>query len=444
MKKCPLALIVDDEPDILELLELTLVPMEIDCQKAASLAEAGKRLQQHSFNLCLTDMRLPDGDGIELVRRINQDYPETPVAVITAHGNVETAVKALKSGAFDFISKPVDLWALRNLVKVALKLPISYPKRERRIRYRLLGESAPMQAVRSQIAKLACSQAPVYISGESGTGKELVARLIHEQGPRAAGPFVPVNCGAIPDALMESEFFGYEKGSFTGATRDQVGLFQAADGGTLFLDEVADLPLSMQVKLLRAIQERAVRPIGSQQEIPIDARILCATHQNLALLVKAGEFRQDLFYRLNIIELPVPPLRERASDIPSLAEHILNRLAAINQIVSPRLTPAALERLQGYSFPGNVRELENILERALILCEGGVIDAKDLLLSRVEWANIPQSLAGGPLENRLEDVERQAILQALERTYYNKTAAAKLLGITFRALRYRLKKLELE
>jgi two-component system response regulator PilR (NtrC family) len=444
VSKRSLALIVDDEPDILELLALTLVPMEVDCQKASSLAEADKQLKQHAFDLCLTDMRLPDGDGIELVRRINQHYPATPVAVITAHGSVETAVEALKSGAFDFISKPVNLRALRKLVEVALKLPLSYPKKERRTRHQLLGESAAMRAVRSHIAKLARSQAPVYISGESGTGKELVARLIHEQGPRSEGPFVPVNCGAIPEALMESEFFGHEKGSFTGATRDKIGLFQAADGGTLFLDEVADLPLSMQVKLLRAIQERTVRPIGSPKEVAVDTRILCATHRDLVPLVKAGGFRQDLFYRLNVIELSVPPLRERASDIPQLAGHILSRLAASNQRVCPQLTPAALERLQGYSFPGNVRELENILERALILSEAGVIDSKDLHLPKAELASTPESLAGGSLEDRLEEVEKQAILQALERTYYNKTAAAKLLGITFRALRYRLKKLELE
>jgi two-component system response regulator PilR (NtrC family) len=435
---------VDDEPDILELLELTLAPMKVACQKASSLDEAGKRLQQHSFDLCLTDMRLPDGDGIELVRLISQDYPATPVAVITAHGSVETAVEALKSGAFDFISKPVNLRALRKLVEVALKIPLSYPKKERRVRHLLLGESAVMRTVRSHIAKLARSQAPVYISGESGTGKELVARLIHEQGPRSEGPFVPVNCGAIPDALMESEFFGHEKGSFTGATRNKIGLFQAADGGTLFLDEVADLPLSMQVKLLRAIQERAVRPIGSQREIAVDARILCATHRDLVPLVKAGDFRQDLFYRLNVIELSVPSLRERAGDIPQLAEHILGRLAAANQTACPRLTPAALEKLQGYPFPGNVRELENILERVLILCEAGVIDSKDLHLPGRGLASTLESPAGGSLEERLEEVEKQAILQALERSYYNKTAAAKQLGITFRALRYRLKKLELE
>lgn len=444
MKERPLALIVDDEPDILELLELTLTPLGVACQKAVDLAEARQCLQQHSFDLCLTDMRLPDGDGIELVRLISQHYPETPVAVITAHGSVETAVEALKSGAFDFISKPVNLQALRNLTQAALRLPLRYPQRERRTRHRLLGESAAMRAVRSKIAKLARSQAPVYISGESGTGKELVAKLIHEQGPRLEAPFVPVNCGAIPNELMESEFFGHKKGSFTGATHDKRGLFQTADGGTLFLDEVADLPLPMQVKLLRAIQEKSVRPIGSEKEISVDVRILCATHKDLAVLVKEGGFRQDLFYRLNVIELPVPPLRQRASDIPQLAEHILSKLAGINQIACPKLTPDALEALQVYPFPGNVRELENTLERAMTLCDSEIIEAKDLHLPKAEPPSTPTSLPVGSLEECLEGVERRAILQALERTHYNKTAAAKLLGITFRALRYRLKKLELE
>lgn len=443
MRTSPLALIVDDEPDILALLELTLTPMGISCHKAASLKEANQCLQRQVFHLCLTDMRLPDGDGIALVKHINQAYPQLPVAVITAHGNVEAAVTALKSGAFDFISKPIDLGILRNLIKTALKFPPPYPKKERRTRHQLLGESSPMRGVRAQIAKLARSQAPVYISGESGTGKELVARLIHDQSSRSSGSFVPVNCGAIPDSLLESEFFGYEKGSFTGAHRDKAGLFQSAEGGTLFLDEVGDLPLVMQVKLLRAIQERAVRPIGSLQEIPVDVRILSATHQDLALLVKRGEFRQDLFYRLNIIELPLPPLRSRSADIPDLTAHILQRLAANNHTACPQLTPQALAKLQAYSFPGNVRELENILERALILREGELIQAEDLQLPTAN-PTPASTLIPHFLENRLESVEKQAILHALEQTGYNKTAAAKLLGITFRALRYRLKKLELE
>lgn len=444
MTSRPLALIVDDEPDILELLELTLEPMGIACRKASSFAEACQQLQQHTFDLCLTDMRLSEEDGIQLVKLIGQHYPATPVAVITAHGSVEAAVEALKSGAFDFISKPVNLQALRSLVNTAIKVSLSYPQKERRTRYRLLGESASMRAVRARIAKLARSQAPIYISGESGTGKELVARLIHEQGPRSEEPFIAVNCGAIPYELMESEFFGHKKGSFTGAGSDKEGLFQAADGGTLFLDEVADLPLPMQVKLLRAIQEKAVRPLSGQKEISVDVRILCATHQNLAGLVKEGRFRQDLFYRLNVIDLPIPALRERLGDLPLLAEHILNKLAASSQLPCLRLSTAAMQSLQTYPFPGNVRELENILERAFILCESEIIDAKDLDLPPVKAAGAPSSLSSGSLERRLEDVERETILQALEQTRYNKTAAARILGITFRALRYRLKKLELE
>ncbi|CAB1277037.1 sigma-54-dependent transcriptional regulator [Candidatus Nitrosacidococcus tergens] len=444
MNKSPIVLVVDDEPDILELLDLTLMGMKINCQKAMNFIEASKHLKANSFNLCLTDMRLPDGSGLDLVKLINQDYPQIPVAVITAYGSVETAVEALKSGAFDFISKPLDVKSLRNLVKMALKMPFA-PLQKAKGNYQLLGESSTMEAVRSKITKLACSQAPVYISGESGTGKELVARLIHRQGPRASGPFVPVNCGAIPESLMESEFFGHEKGSFTGASRDKEGLFQAAQEGTLFLDEVADLPIQMQVKLLRAIQERAVRPIGSQREVPVDVRILCATHQDLSQLVNEGKFRQDLFYRLNIVELQVPPLRERAKDIPVLAKHILTQLALRGNHACPQITPSALEKLQSYPFPGNVRELENILERALVLHEGGIIDARNLHLPKdTSWPDKLHSLGEASLERHLEDLEKQAILRALEQTGYNKTAAARLLGITFRALRYRLKKLNLE
>lgn len=440
----PLALIVDDEPDILELIELTLKPMGIACRRAVSFTEACERLQQQAFDLCLTDLRLPGKDGIQLVKLIGRRYPDTPVAVITAHGSMEAAVEALKSGAFDFISKPVKVEILRNLVNTALKAPLTYPRKDRRTRHRLLGESPPMWTVRSKIAKLARSQAPVYISGESGTGKELVARLVHERGPRAEGPFVPVNCGAIPPELIESEFFGHKKGSFTGAGSDKTGLFQAAAGGTLLLDEVADLALSMQVKLLRTLQEKAVRPVGEQQEVSVDVRVLSATHRDLAELVKEGRFRQDLFYRLNVIELPVPALRERTGDIPQLAGHILNKLAAGSRIPCPRLTAAAMESLQAYPFPGNVRELENILERALILCESETIDREDLEFPAARAAGTPPSMSGHSLEEHLEEVERETILQALERTRYNKTAAARALGITFRALRYRLKKLELE
>lgn len=448
-----LALVVDDEPDIRELLELTLGRMGIDSHAAENIAQAHALLGKHTFDLCLTDMRLPDGNGIELVEHIQKNHASLPVAVITAHGSMELAISALKAGAFDFVSKPVDLHVLRNLVSAALKLSEqssqAYPVRERRSRHILLGESAAMQTIRATIAKLARSQAPVYISGESGTGKELIAHLIHDKGPRADAPFVPVNCGAIPEHLMESEFFGHKKGSFTGAAGDKDGLFQAAHGGTLFLDEVADLPLHMQVKLLRAIQEKAVRPVGAQKETPIDVRILCATHKNLAALVKDGAFREDLYYRLNVIELHAPNLRERREDIPLLAEHILEKVTrqagAGNE--APMLSRQAIQTLQGYSFPGNVRELENILERAVTLCEGNIIQAADLHLPQhaaekaVPAAPAPVS---GALEPYLDTLEKDAITKALEQTRYNKTAAAKLLGITFRALRYRLKKLEME
>ncbi len=447
----PLALIVDDEPDIRELLELTLGRMSVDTRAAACLADAQRLLGEVRFDLCLTDMRLPDGDGLQLVETIQQHYPELPVAVITAHGNMETAVQALKAGAFDFVSKPVDLQVLRNLVNGALRLA-QYPERDRRTRDTLLGESAIMQTVRSTIAKLARSQAPVYISGESGTGKELVANLIHAKGSRGDKPFVPVNCGAIPSELMESEFFGHKKGSFTGAVSDKQGLFQAADGGTLFLDEVAELPLHMQVKLLRAIQEKAVRPVGEQKELSVDVRVLSATHKDLARLVEAGDFRQDLYYRINVIELKVPSLRQRREDIPQLAEHILSQLCANQGIEPPQIRPEAMEALQRYAFPGNVRELENILERALTLCDGEHIMTDDLALPKLDPAEQPEANLdqpppppqGVPLEDYLEQIEKQAILKALDQTHNNKTAAAKLLGITFRAMRYRLKKLGLE
>lgn len=431
------ALVVDDEPDIRELLQLTLGRMSISTHTAPNLAQARTLLGRHHFDLCLTDMRLPDGNGIELVEYIQRKAPETPVAVITAHGNMDSAVAALKAGAFDFVSKPVDLPMLRNLVNSALKLATPVQPETQG----LLGDSAPVQAIRATIAKLARSQAPVYISGESGSGKELAARLIHGQGPRRDAPFIAVNCGAIPEQLLESEFFGHKKGSFTGAVADKPGLFQAAQGGTLFLDEIADLPLYMQVKLLRAIQEKAVRPIGAQKEVPVDVRILSATHKDLGALVKQGSFRQDLYYRINVIDLHMPALRERAEDIPLLARHFLQRLAAQNGTPVATLTPRASEALCRYPFPGNVRELENILERALTLHEGKAIDVQDLRLPDHTRHQGQEQL---PLEDELDSVEKQRIAKALEQTRYNKTAAAKLLGITFRALRYRLKKLGLD
>jgi len=435
----PLALIVDDEPDIRELLEITLQRMDIDCSVAADLADARSRLRQRDFDLCLTDMKLPDGDGLDLVTHIQHNYPYLPVAVITAHGNMEIAIEALKRGAFDFVTKPVDLTVLRGLVTTALKLSEQHAEST----HQLIGESDAMRATRATITKLARSQAPIYIGGESGTGKELVAKLIHEEGPRANSPFVPVNCGAIPHELIESELFGHKKGSFTGAVADKPGLFQTADGGTLFLDEVAELPLGLQVKLLRAIQEKSIRPVGSQTEIPMDVRILSATHKDLDGLVKEGHFRQDLFYRINVIEVRVPPLRERREDIAPLVDHILNRLAGSMGVTKPSLDDAAWVALLAYPFPGNVRELENILERAMTLCEGNLVRVPDLRLP--DTAEPASAAAEGlKLEPYLDQVEKQRILDALEQTRWNKTAAARRLGISFRALRYRLEKLGLQ
>ncbi len=440
------ALIVDDEPDIRELLEITLGRMKLDTRSARNVKEAREWLAREPFDLCLTDMRLPDGTGLDLVQHIQQRHAEVPVAMITAYGSLDTAINALKAGAFDFLTKPVDLGRLRELVATALRLR-SGETTEGPVDTRLLGESPPMKALRNQIQKLARSQAPVYISGESGSGKELVARLIHEQGPRAEKPFVPVNCGAIPSELMESEFFGHKKGSFTGAIEDKQGLFQAADGGTLFLDEVADLPLAMQVKLLRAIQEKAVRAVGGQQEVVVDVRILCATHKDLAAEVAAERFRQDLFYRLNVIELRVPPLRERREDIPLLADTMLKRLAEGSGLPAARLSLEALDKLKCYRFPGNVRELENMLERAYTLCENDQIQADDLRLADAAPAGESgeASLAQiDNLEDYLEEIERKLIMQALEETRWNRTAAAQRLGLTFRSMRYRLKKLGID
>ncbi|TNF34053.1 MAG: sigma-54-dependent Fis family transcriptional regulator [Gammaproteobacteria bacterium] len=450
-------LVVDDEPDIRELLELTLNRMGLDTHTASSYQQALSLLDtSRPFDLCLTDMKLPDGDGLALIEHIQAHHPKLPVAMITAYGSMDTAIAALKAGAFDFVSKPLELPRLRKLVDFALSLADT-----RQIgsagESRLTGNSSAITAVREKIGKLARSQAPVYISGESGSGKELAARLIHANSSRSDGPFVPVNCGAIPGELMESEFFGHRKGSFTGAHADKQGLFQAADGGTLFLDEVADLPLAMQVKLLRAIQEKAIRPIGSAQEVPIDVRILSATHKDLSAEVQAERFRSDLFYRINVIELQMPSLRERQEDIPQLAQSILTKLA--DQSASPpiRMDASALKALQGYPFPGNVRELENILERASTLCEGNTITASDLNLGS---QTIPASTDSTPgsstmdhalpergnhsLEDYLEQIERKLITDALESCRWNRTAAADKLGISFRALRYRLKKLGIE
>lgn len=440
-------LVVDDEADIRELLSMTLSRMGLETHCAASTGEAFALLETNSYDLCLTDMRLPDGDGLGVLDHVAKHYPSVPVAVITAHGSTENAVAALKAGAFDYLAKPVSLNQLRTLVRSALKLP--QPGQGRRVNEspetppdypQLIGESTLMQATRQMIDRLARTQAPIHVTGESGSGKELAARLIHLKGSRQEGPFIAVNCGAIPENLMESEFFGYRKGAFTGAAADRDGFFQAASGGTLFLDEVADLPLQMQVKLLRAIQEKKVRKVGSTGEEQVDVRIISATHRSLGDEVKGGAFRQDLYYRLNVIELRMPSLREMREDIPFLAAAILKRQAGDRD--PPQLTPAALQDLQIYDFPGNVRELENALERALALTTGAEIDRADLQLVPTERDEITSpDVSGLPLQERLDLVEKKAILDALAQTHYNRTAAAKLLGITFRALRYRMERL---
>jgi two-component system response regulator PilR (NtrC family) len=442
----PAVLIVDDEPDLCELLSITLQRMDLSPRTANTVALAQRMLKTEQFDLCLTDMQLPDGDGLELVEWIQQYCPSVPVAVITAHGNMETAVRALKLGAFDFVSKPLDLAGLRKLVATAIKMSGDKDSDTSVFGPRLLGASPAMQHMREMIARVARSQAPVHIFGESGTGKELVAKLIHESGPRRDGPFVPVNCGAIPTELMESELFGHKRGSFTGAVSDKKGLIQSAEGGTLFLDEIADLPLHMQVKLLRVIQEKAVRPVGEQLEVAVDVRVLSATHKNLSQLVAEGKFREDLFYRVNVIELRVPSLRERPEDVPELAEAILRRLGRRMKITPPMLAKDAVAALESYGFPGNVRELENILERAITLSTSGEVRAGDIELRSVPGGAplSSNSQNGGALGDHLEDIEREAILKALEQTRYNKTAAAKALGMTFRALRYRIKKLGIE
>ena len=442
----PAVLIVDDEPDLCELLSITLQRMDLSPRTATNVAAAQRLLKTEVFDLCLTDMQLPDGNGLELVEWIQQYCPNVPVAVITAHGNMETAVRALKLGAFDFVSKPLDLAGLRKLVATAIKLSADTDGDTGVFGPRLLGASPAMQHMREMIARVSRSQAPVHIFGESGTGKELVAKLIHESGPRRDGPFIPVNCGAIPTELMESELFGHKRGSFTGAVSDKKGLIQSAEGGTLFLDEIADLPLHMQVKLLRVIQEKAVRPVGEQAEVAVDVRILSATHKNLSQLVAEGEFREDLFYRVNVIELRVPSLRERAEDVPELADAILRRLGRRMKMTPPTLGKDALAALQAYAFPGNVRELENVLERAITLSTSGEVGAADIEL-RASPGGAPapaNATNGGALGDHLEDIERGAILKALEQARYNKTAAAKLLGMSFRALRYRIKKLGIE
>jgi two-component system response regulator PilR (NtrC family) len=457
-------LIVDDEPDILELVTITCARLGLGTRRAQNLAEAKQHLSEAHFDLCLTDMRLPDGNGVDLVRFISEQDPSCPVAVLTAYGNMDTAVAAMKAGAFDFVSKPVDLQVLRGLISSALKLnhekTVASADTSGSI---LVGDSALMRETRSLIAKLARNQAPVFITGESGTGKELAARLIHSQGPRRDQPFVPVNCGAIPAELMESELFGHRKGSFTGAVSDKDGLFQVANGGTLFLDEIADLPLPMQVKLLRAIQQKSVRPVGSPTEVEVDVRIISASHCNLESAVEQGRFRHDLFYRIKVIELTMPPLRDRPEDIPPLADAILQQIAEHSEVAHKHLSAEALSALQTYPFPGNVRELQNILERASALADGIGLGPDDLQLPSQSARHTPAGhtpagheaepdaptapstaeLEARPLEDRLDAIERRAILDALDATHWNRTAAAKRLGMTPRSLRYRLSKLGL-
>lgn len=471
----PRILVVDDEADLRELLEITLLKMGLDVDSSATVAKARELLAQHQYALVLTDMRLPDGLGLELVREVNANHKNTPIAVVTAYGSAENAVVALKAGAFDYVTKPVVLEDLRIMVRSALKLldaPAVAQERGGSNGSRLIGDSPAMQALRAQIARLARSMAPISITGESGSGKELAAREIHAQSSRASKPFVAVNCGAIPEALMEAEFFGYRKGAFTGAAEERDGFFQAANGGTLMLDEVADLPLAMQVKLLRAIQERRVRKIGATSEEPVDVRIISATHQDLARCVETGKFRQDLFYRLNVIELQLPPLRERLGDLPLLCESVLARLAGPDQQAA--LGQGVLETLQAYPFPGNVRELENVLERALAFANDGVIEVQDLQLKAARPveapaamppvaalalpppaaapvhmpAPAPASTHEEPLPNNLPEylsqIERDIIQRALNQTQFNRTQAASLLGISVRQLRYQMQKLGIQ
>jgi two-component system response regulator PilR (NtrC family) len=444
------ALIVDDEPDIRELIAITLARMNVDSLEAGTVAEARVLLSTNDFNICLTDMRLPDGSGIELVRTIQSEAPALPVAVITAHGNMDSAVEALKAGAFDFVSKPVDLHVLRALVTSALRTaraPEGQGDGAGAVQT-LIGDSSAIAEVRAKVARVAKSQAPAFISGESGTGKELVARMIHDLGPRSSGPFVPVNCGAIAPDLIEGELFGHKKGSFTGAHADRIGLFAAADGGTLFLDEVGDLPLPMQVKLLRAIQEKRVRPVGAQDEVAVDVRIVSATHRALAAMVAGGQFRQDLFYRINVIELAVPPLRERREDIHAFVRYFVERIAATFGESRPVISASALARLESHDYPGNVRELENILERAVALCDGVSLEEDDLgfpsTTPTIESGVHVLSWDGQRLDDYLAMVEISAIESALEEVDGNKSAAARSLGLRLGALRYRMQKLGME
>lgn len=449
-------LIIDDEPDIRELLYITISRMGFECNTVGTVNDALKALKNNSYHLCLTDMNLPDGNGLEIIKYIQQNHSEIPVAMITAYASVEDATTAMKYGAFDYISKPIELDELRSLITSALKAPVIDQKNALSDRLQLIGKSAVITELSSKIARLARSQAPVFICGESGSGKELAARLIHTNSNRFDASFIAVNCGAIPLELVESELFGHEKGSFTGANEKKRGLFQAADGGTLFLDEIADLPKNTQVKLLRAIQEKSIRPVGANEEIPVNVRIISATHKDLQNEVANGTFREDLYYRINVIELRVPSLRERMEDIPALSDYFLQNLSSRYELPLATLSKDALKKIQTYNFPGNIRELENALERAFTLCEKSIIQAHDLVLSNIIQAtsastsmikteeHIDITQAMGDFEGFIADIEKQILQYALEQTRWNKTAAAELLGISFRTIRYKLKKLGIE
>ena len=444
----PVALIIDDEQDLLSLLSITLRRMGVESLKAGNVAEAKSQLDRKSFDLCLTDLRLPDGSGMEIVKYIQENYSDTPVAVITAFGDPKTAVEALKLGAFDYIAKPIEVEQLQAIIESSIRLSDASAQTESS--RTLLGDSEEMNKIRALINKVARNQAPVHIHGETGTGKELIARLIHENGPRASNPFVAVNCGAIPSELMESEFFGHKKGSFTGAFADKKGLFEAANGGTLFLDEIAELPQDLQVKLLRTIQEKTVRPVGEVSERPIDVRLISATHKDLQDMIEKDQFREDLYYRVNVIPISAPSLRERPGDIPVLAEHFVKLISEKIGVSAPSISQEALKMLTNHKFPGNVRELENLLERTLALHEGESIDVEDIDLPQssrtMKGASTATSVVemDGPIDEHLVRIEKKLIKDALKRSGGNITAAAELLGTTFRSLRYKIKKLDIE
>ena len=452
-------LVIDDEPDLRTLYELTLLREGYRVEAAGDLAQARALLKDRHFDAVITDMRLPDGLGLELLREMVSLQRSERCVVITAHGSAENAVEALKAGAFDYLTKPVDLKQFRSVVASAIQGPAqsmvtSGPERGRRdadpvsaarrgpppggaapTLQRLVGESAVMQAVKSRIVKVAGSMAPVLIQGESGTGKELVARAVHDCSHRATGPFVAVNCSAIPENLLEAEFFGARKGAYTGSTQDRIGYFQAAKGGTLFLDEIGDLPLAMQSKLLRAIQERVVRPLGSAQEDNVDVRVISATHKDLGVAVAGGTFRQDLYYRLNVIEIGLPPLRERREDIPALCKDLLGRICRESGFQVPEISAQVLASLQVHPFQGNVRELENILHRAVALGEDGDLH---LETPAPEHVAVPENL-----QAFLDGQERGILSKVLQETGFNRTAAAAKLGISLRQIRYRIARLNI-